>query len=450
MAAGIAAPACLGQGPFDSVDLRGASIDGIHLNGVSIFSGYTTSAYPLSGLTLQGAAPINQLGWDVPYGVSASVGWQRNRETRTSFSLRYTATYGGSVQHSNLNALNQSLSFSGSRMFGEKWTFNISATGQYLTLEEYLYQPTSLSVTSQTPATFDNLAAASGIGQFSDTQSASALTSAPALESPARSLLLGERILSYTGQMSVNYNLSEKLHLRFASIAAGGQNRTSDTYAASLPNYVMPLSIGFNGGLGLSYAISSRTQLSLNVDGNRLSNHYQGAYTTTASASFGRKMGMNWFLRLMGGGSLTGVTAQSYGTPATKQAVFGGSVGYQTRGHTLLASINRSSYDNYGFAVGTNTMTSGAWNWRRPGSRWSLRASFGQQQIRNTGFASLSGWQASTGLSARLADHLNLTGQYVHANSTGSFLGNSTQLALNSIRLTLSWSPQTAEQAAQR
>jgi opacity protein-like surface antigen len=70
--------------------------------------------------------------------------------------------------------------------------------------------------------------------------------------------------------------------------------------------------------------------------------------------------------------------------------------------------------------------------------------SFGQQRIRNTGYASLSGWEASGGVSERLSDHLNLTAQYVYMDDSGIYLGNRTDFAVQAVRVSLNWTPQAA------
>ncbi len=41
-------------------------------------------------------------------------------------------------------------------------------------------------------------------------------------------------------------------------------------------------------------------------------NRYQNANTTNATVSFGRKMGLRWFLSVHGGGSLTQTTQCTY------------------------------------------------------------------------------------------------------------------------------------------
>ena len=105
-----------------------------------------------------------------------------------------------------------------------KWTVTLTGGAQDTTLAEYLFQPSGLSVLSQLPATTDDLAAAFSIGQFSNSQMASMLTGASMLQSPARGLLLGNRVLSYSANAGLNYAHSSRLSFHFAAFSAGGQN----------------------------------------------------------------------------------------------------------------------------------------------------------------------------------------------------------------------------------
>jgi hypothetical protein len=347
------------------------------------------------------------------------------------------------VRYSDTNAFNQNLSFSASRKLSPKWTVTLSGTGSDTTVAQFLYQPSTIGLVSQVPATVDDLAAAFSVGQFSTSQVASTLVGAPALDSPARTLLLGDRILSYAGQVSLTYSHSSRLTFHLSSVSAGGQHRLNGGTGTE-SNYVMPRSIGVDAGMGMSYMLSPRTQVGLDVSGNRVSNPYQGAYVTNARASIGRKMGTHWFLAAHAGGSYTQVTSQAYGAPRTKNVIGGGSLGFRTYQHTLLGSYERTSMDNYGLAIGTNTSLTAAWNWHRPGSRWNVFTSYGQQQVRNTGYTSLSGWQASGGIAQALNSHMQMTTQYVYLRNSGEYLGNVTNLALHSVRVSLNWTPETA------
>lgn len=376
---------------------------------------------------------------------TASLGWQWNR-AQTNISVLYSGTYDGMMRYSDLNAYNQSLSISAARILTPKWTFNLSASGSDNSVAQYLFQPSSVSVLTQVPSSFDDLAAAVAVGQFSNAQVASLLTGAPVMQLPGRSLLAGSRILSYSAQASLGYALSSRLRLHFATFAAAGQNRLGGQQDNVAPaNYVMPRSLGVNGGIGFSYSLSPRTDVGAEVEGNRTVNHYQSAYVSSATGSFGRKMGMRWFLHAQGGGAYTQVTQDTIGTPKATQIVGGGSLGFQTHTHTLVASYNRTASDTFGFAVGTVTAMSGAWNWRRLGSRWGLSASFAQQQTRNAGFASLSGWQASGGISESLSLRATLSAQYVYLQDAGTYAGVYNNFSVQSIRLSLGWAPQPVQ-----
>lgn len=444
IAAGLVLPAGYSQSVADQASFKSVTMGGIHIYGVSVLSGYSTSAYPVSSgqVLFPGAA---SLGGDTNYGGSVSLGWQYHRP-RSNFSLLYSGTYAGMVHYSDTNAFNQHLSLSVDRTLSPKWTLTFSATGSDSTTVQYLYQPTTIGLLSQVPATMDDLAAAFSIGQFSNSQIASTLTGAPLLDSPARSLLLGDRILSYSGQASLSYVHSSRLSFHLASFAAGGQNRLGSGSTVPQPNYVMPRSIGIDAGMGMAYMLSPRTQVGLDVAGTRMANLYQSGYITTANASIGRKMGIHWFLRGYGGGSISRLTSQAYGAPQTRNLVGGGSVGFRTYQHTLIGSYDRSSMDAYGFAVGVITSLTVGWNWHRPGSQWSVFTSFGQQQIRNTGYASLSGWQATGGVSQALSSHVRMTAQYVYLSNAGNYLGSVTNLAIQSVRVSWSWTPQAVAQ----
>src|SRR5581483_11933417 len=170
--------------------------------------------------------------------------------------------------------------------------------------------------------------------------------------------------------------------------------------------------------------------------------HFQSAYSSSASVFLARRMGIRWFLNVHGGGSYSVVTHQASGTPIGSQVIGGGSLGFRAGMHTLVGSSERSSSDPFGFAVGTISTASGAWSWHHPGSRWGLSVSGGQQQTRNTGFVSLSGWQASGGVNTSLNANASMSLQYVYIDSMGAYLGTVNHLTAHSIRVSMGWAPQ--------
>ena len=89
---------------------------------------------------------------------------------------------------------------------------------------------------------------------------------------------------------------------------------------------------------------SPRTQMGFDAGVNRLMNRYQKAYVSNANVSIGRKMGMHWFLRAYGGGSLTRSTTQPIGTPSQRAITGGGSIGFRTYRHTLVGIVRPVQY----------------------------------------------------------------------------------------------------------
>ncbi len=434
---------------FSDVDFKGTAIEGFHLYGISAYSGYSSSAYPITN----NVTPIigaSALGWTVTYGATGSVGYQRH-QGKTNFSAIYGLNYGGSIKYANLNALNHSLTINMNRELTSKWTLSVSASGRDSTLDQLIYEPSTLSVLSQTPTSANNLAAALSVGQFSSATAAATLSGGASanLTSAVASSLVGDRVLSYGANASLSYAPTERWNIHFGAVSAGGEAQIGTTNGVPQQNYFTPNTLGLNAGVGFSYALSPRTQLDFDADGLRSRNAYQTAYSTTFTAGIGRKMGEHWFLRASGGTARNSVIQQASGAPQPQEIIGNGSLGFQTHAQTFVASYRRSSYDGSGLGVGTNTNSSGAWSWRRPGARWSVFSSFGYQQMANTGFSSFSGWSASAGLNQILPANMRLSAQYVYFHSSGTYTGGGTTgVSVNSIRVTVGWSPQ-AVQAAQ-
>ncbi len=345
------------------------------------------------------------------------------------------------ARYSNANGFSQTLAISASRKLSPRWNLNFSASGQDATIVQFLNEPSAASVLSQLPSNLNDLAAVSGVGNFSTPEAASAILGAPLVQTPLQALLLGGKMLIYSGGAGLTYAYSRHLSFHLSSSASGGQDRSGGQDGIPPTNYAMPLSFSGGGGMNWSYSPSPRTDLGFNVDALRIQSRYQNSNLETTTASLGRKMGMHWFLKAYGGGTLTQMTEENSGPRKTLQAVGGGSIGIKTYSDTVTVSYDRSASNSYGLA-GTYTNFSGTWSRTLPGSRFSTFASFGQQQINNTGFESFSGWQASAGFSRSLAPGLGLAANYGFFKSSGDFLGNASRFSAHSVRLSMNWSPQ--------
>ncbi len=439
--ASVAGPAALAQDPIGGDSESKIELpNGIHLYGATVYSGYMTSAYPATGIVLNLSSPVAALGPDEMYGGEVRLGWQHHLG-RTDFSAVYSGGYSGMVHYSGVNGVNQTLDLDLKRALSAKWGLSISGGATDSTMAQYLFRPDQFSGITQAPLTFQDFAAALGVGQFSNAQIASLLTGAPVLQSPAQSLLYGERILSYSGQAALSYAYSSRLNFHLSGFTAAGQNRLGTTVPGVPADYVLPHSTGANAGVGFTYMISPRTNLGLDGGEFMLWNRYQKVRGTTGSVSVGRKMSEHWFVRSYGGLSEMQMLQAGASQPALRTVIGGASLGVKSYSHRLAISYDRSSYDSFGFAAGVVTSEAGSWTWKRPGNRWSAFAGFDEQQLRDTGFASLSGWRATGGISIQMRQQMSMQVEYAHLRMAGIYTGVYNQFEVDSIRVSLGWVP---------
>lgn len=423
------------QGAVDPLAFDHSELEGIRLYSVYAFLGY--SDYQLPQTNTSNALTNTH----TKYGISGSAGWQRFHGN-TNFSIRYTGSYNGDAQQSSLNSLNHAVALTFSRRLWNRWVVDLSGTGQYVSIEQFVFQPSTLGSVSQTPATFDDLAAAMSVGQFTTPQGGLLLTNYTATTTPSTAVLLGSNILIYALHTGLTYEHSSRLSFRLGGFALGGERRAGgDTIPGVQLNYVMPRTIGGDLTASLSYLLSPRTEVELSVAENYMTTVFQRSFGTNATVGLGRKMGRHWFLRGYGGGYFVENLQQATGTPMTRQIIGGGAVGFQTHSNTLLGSYNRSGYDLNAAAVGSNTIISGAWNWHQPRRSWGLHATYSRTETSNTGFANVSGWQAMVGFSQRILDNILMQATYSHLRSRGVYATLANNVTVDALRLTIGWSP---------
>jgi hypothetical protein len=377
-----------------------------------------------------------------------TLGWQRFRG-RTNFSLRYTGTYIGDVRQSEQNRLNHNAVLALIRPFGRKWNLDISGTAQQASFYQYLFESTPLSAVAQTPATFDNLAAAMSVGGFTSSQDG-LLVSQPVAASPIRAALLAAGIWTYTARAGLSYAPNSRLRFSFGSFAVGGQFRSGNQPPELRQGYFLPNTFGGDAmaSFSINYTASPRTLLDVTLSQTYISTRFQRASGTNGTFSLGRKMGRNWFLR----GTIGAFYAeyQSGWVSPKAQTIGGASIGFTTYGNTFLASYNRTGYDfnfNAG-AIGANTIISGAWQWRRPRNDWALNAGYNRIQSNTHGLTGISGWQTHAGFTQRLPGNLYVSATYTHLASRGIYLNLSNQINLDGARIMIGWAPRGARRTS--
>lgn len=415
---------------------------GFDIYDASIFSSFFSSGYGTGVGSTSNVAPTGvNLSADVAVGGSVTGGWARPRP-RSNFSVVYSVSYTGRIRYSNWDALNQSLSITGSHKLGRKWVADLSVVGRETNLEQFLFEPTVFSQVASVPATFDELAAAALTGQSTNAEIAAILTGAPLEMSPAQTLLYGNRSLTASMAGSLRYAHSSRTSLSISVVGTLFKNLPANE--SSLPaNYAPILIHGTTANVSaqLSHSLTPRTQVSITATTGRIVSGLQDSYNNSVSGSFGRTMNRHWFVSLQGGAGTLRIVRTTFPTPAGPQITAAGSAGYKTFAHTFLASFGRTISDAYGLGATTTMNATGSWRWFRPGNSWGLHSSYTWQQFEGGIVNGLNTWSVNGGLDRKLSSRLVVQGQYVYLKYAGRFNGLNYDQPIQAVQLALDWNP---------
>jgi hypothetical protein len=421
---------------------------GFHLYNVSVYSGYATNAYSVPSLYLINAlsAPTT-LGPDEMYGGQITVGWQRNR-LRTELSVVYSGGYSGMVQHSNLDGVNQSLTVNIRRRVTPRWTATVFGWAGQQTMMQYLFEPASFAAAAQSSVRVQDFGLASSASQLGPWGIGSMQGGTSVLESPAQSLLLGERFVTYSADAELTYAFSPRAEFHLSSFSAAGQDRVGGTGTAAgtvvnsaSAGSVLPFSIGGNAGAGFSYMLTPHTTVGGDASEYLIWNRYEHARGTKGNVSVAHQMTMHSFLRAYGGGSVINMTESAVSQPLMHLLIGGGSLGWQTPSQILAAAYDRSSNDSFGSVVGRVNSETASWSWHRPDSIWSASVGLAEQQMSDPGFAGITGWRGVAQFSFRLQNRETLEFEYAHLRASGVYGGVFNRFQVDSIRVSLAWVP---------
>jgi hypothetical protein len=420
----------------------GDSRSGFQLYDVTGFAGWESVVNPQAGFYLPNGTGLQG---DEMVGGGASVGWSR-RDEKNSLSLTYTASYAGYVQYSSLSALNQFLTLSLNRRLSPKWSLGLAGSSGISTYDQMQFSPTQFASVVGAPATFADLTSAVLAGNYNNSQLASILTGAPVIESPARTLFFGNRVFVSSVSASLSYAHSRRLSLSFVATGSLSQHM-NDGNQQSAPQYLylIPRAIESRATVGISYSLTPRTQLGVNVSTNRGFSQIQDGYATNGAVTLGRTLGRRWFAQVHGGGGFVTTLRSQYARNPGTTPVFGGSLGYKTFAHSLLTQFDRTLSQSYGLGASQTTTMNAAWQWWRPGRSWGLSSNYVRTEFRGGGFGDANGWRAAFGIDRQIGSHIVIEAGYNYA----SYANNSTLSPYNSaqhaVRLTMMWMPQGRE-----
>jgi hypothetical protein len=301
-----------------------------------------------------------------------------------------------------------------------------------------------LSQVTAAGATFDDLAAAMISGNLTNNELASILTGAPVVESPARTIIYGNRVLSAGSSASLSYSPSTRLAFYWRASATRTQF-LQDAANSETAQYrgLIPRTNSGTASAGFSYKVTPRTEFSMDASASRTFSTYQDAYMTMGRLRLGRKIGNRWFVAGNGGVGKIIPIRETSELPRGLQGVGGGNVGFRTRGNTFVASVDRTVADSYGLGAGSTVSSTGSWDWHRPGGAWRFAASGGWQRL--DGVIELEGWAVKGSIARRITRQTGWSLSYAYmsnAQRAGVRLPEQAQMTVHSVRLALFWSPE--------
>lgn len=421
---------------------------GVHLSGVSVYSGYYSSGSP-SGFEVTTDSPFLQ-GPSAMAGVAATIGGSFVGEKSTftwTYSPSYFNLFYANRETSNNGSFSHRVGGNWTRKLGNsnKWTLTGSVTGLIINLEQLYANPGVFSSVASMPTTFDALASGMLTGKFTDAQLASVLTGAPLQATPEQAYLYGNRMFNAAANVSIAWAPSGRTTVSLGM--SGNRAQPLDGFGTlggtmgSAGSAFLNQTTNAGAEILWSYSLSPRTQISVGASSTRTYSRLQQGYATSGNFSVGRTVSRRWFLQGRGGAGKLTNEVQMYQSSKAVQYLYGGSVGWKTYTHTFLLSYDRSLGDVYGLGSNTTSAATAAWAWRRPGSNWSISANGSYQKLNNMTFQNTRSWRVGAGVGRALAPHLFMSAQYIYLqvpiglNVVGF---NSSQ---NGVVISMSWSP---------
>jgi hypothetical protein len=431
LAIALTAPALHAEESGEPVLVR----QGLQIRELTAYGSYYSKGLFNGGYQPAGAA----LRADVAAGGSGQLAWTEIGQ-RSTLLVTYTPSYSGRVRYSSLNALNHAFSLNASRKLAPRWSFAFSVRADVSTLDQFLFAPTQSSAVASLPLQFEDLATGVLAGRSPNVQFQSLLTSAPVVDSPARNLLYGNRMFTGAVQSSVAYSWSPRLSVTFGVSGGRTQHLSDDGAGAAGSGYLLLDTNSAAGSVALSYSVSPRMQIGGSAAVSRVVSSFADAYNGAAVAWIGRTLSPRWFLKLQGGLGITDAVVYNRAT-THPQPVVSGEIGYKAFSHTLLAAGDRTVSDSYGIGAMTTNSAGLTWRWKRPGSLWSLEASFSGQKLQGGTYQGTSGWRTVVGGGRALGSHSVLLAQYAHLSYSAT-AGSVSDLAQSAVRISLLWNPQ--------
>jgi hypothetical protein len=396
---------------------------GFSIRETSMYSTYYSSGIPPT-LIASGLAS-GQTGSDIAIAASTVFAYTKQND-RTSTSLLFTPTYSRRVHYTDWSAFSNSLTLQFTRSVTTRFQFLVSGGAALRNREEFQFNPVS-----PVPST----------GGVSNP-----VTPMPTPEGQAdpatQSLFFGSRILTANVRTGMRYMLTPRL-----AITSGiASNRTQYLHSRRDENLqqqtaVIPQVTSILGDFGVTYDLSTRTNIGGSVDTSKQQSRLQNALISNARMQVQRILTRHWTVSGYGGvGQFRSLQPQSVAPSSGQlQYIAGGSATFQSQAHTIIGSFDRRIADIYGIGASNSNSTSASWRWAKPTSRFWTSVGFGQTELQSLAFPATT-WRGTAEVGRRMAGNVAMTASYAYMGYANALLptGSFNQ---HSVRIGFSWTP---------
>jgi hypothetical protein len=389
-------------------------LNGFHLYGGTVSFGYAPGALARSFL------PVNTNDFTDDYYASGSVSvGYSNRGPRGSFGLIFSPAYVGRVRQSELDAFFETLSLDVTRRLSSRWNLSFSAAGSDSRVDQLAFTQSQLI-----PTAGASTGTVQGNGSAAGPQPDPGLGLSNLGDSLGRTALYGRRVLGIDSHATLAYRFSPRTTVHFDADGRRSQNIRGDV-PESLASSEQPLlsrSTMLEGGAGISYTLSPKTELGTQASYRRVESELSETAVTTAGVYAGRKLGRRWFSKVEGG---AGYLEKRRGFQNGGPVAFNGSgtLGLALPSNTFSGTYRKSVGDVNGFGAQATEGIIATWRYHPRNAGWSLDL----RGAREIYVASVAGdvrlWQAGAGLTRTLNRHLAVNLSYIYLDSEISVPG---------------------------
>ncbi len=423
-------------------------------NGWRLYNATTSFGYSSLALPTNSAVSpfsLERLEGDYDGTASVSVGYNY-AGPKGALSLLYAPSYVRRVRYSQLSTFNHSLNLNGSLQLTRRWDLSVAFAGTDSTLDQLLFTPAILSVSTTPLATLDDLIQMTNSGQYTSDQLASILTGSPYVATPARSIFYGTRYLSTSLNSKASYRYSPRLSFNFTAGATYSTTRNDEhKNLQGQSNFLIPRTTTEQAGISVNYSLSPRTEIGVQANSTRVDSSLARYMVSNTGVFLSRKLAPNWFIRFSGARGFMNVLRVDphFSGQIVNQAFTGdASVGYTVRNLSLIGSYGRAIGDAFGFGSQTSEILAGSWQWS-PSRSITVYASGGVQRMFGGVLGDVQNWNSNAGIARSLNRQLsmNFAYGYVSRRTHSSNLTDVVQqdLSGSSVRVTLVWTPQRQE-----